>query len=164
MTKTVSRILDELQKRKFLIQRNDGEGDQDTTAKPMDNRGRVVQELVDTERKYVQDLEALQDYMKTLQASEVAPPDLIHNMFLNLNSLVDFQRRFLIRVETVYAQPPEQQRWGQVMVSHVGTPGHCKFHDLTAYRKIPLMSTNLIVPTSTVHRPWQCKRQGDWPK
>ncbi|RPB23330.1 hypothetical protein L211DRAFT_786992 [Terfezia boudieri ATCC MYA-4762] len=118
VTKTVSRILDELQKRKFLIQRTDGEGDQDTITKPMDNRGRVVQELVDTERKYVQDLEALQDYMKTLQASEVAPPDLIHNMFLNLNSLVDFQRRFLIRVETVYAQPPEQQRWGQVMVSH----------------------------------------------
>ena len=122
MTKAVSRVLDELQARNLLLKRNDGEGDQDTTAKPMDNRGRVVQELVDTERKYVQDLEALQDYMKTLQASEVAAPDLIHNMFLNLNSLVDFQRRFLIRVETVYAQPPEQQRWGQVMISHVGIP------------------------------------------
>ncbi|KAF8473362.1 hypothetical protein BDZ91DRAFT_770554 [Kalaharituber pfeilii] len=119
VTKTVSRILDELQARNLLLKRTDGEGDQDTTdTKPLDNRARVVQELVETERKYVQDLEALQDYMRTLQASEVAPPDLIHNMFLNLNSLVDFQRRFLIRVETVYAQPPEQQRWGQVMVSH----------------------------------------------
>lgn len=122
VTKAVSRVLDELEARNLLLKRNDGEGDQDIAAKPMDNRGRVVQELVDTERKYVQDLEALQDYMKTLQASEVAPPDLIHNMFLNLNSLVDFQRRFLIRVETVYAQPPQQQRWGQVMISHVSIP------------------------------------------
>ena len=123
MTKTVSRILDELQARNLLLKRSDREGDQDTaTAKPMDNRARVVQELVDTERKYVQDLEALQDYMRALQTSEVAP-DLIHNMFLNLNSLVDFQRRFLIRVETVYAQSPEQQRWGQVMVSHVSMTG-----------------------------------------
>lgn len=152
MTKTVLRILDELQKKNLLLKRAEGEGDQDTTAKPMDNRGRVVQEMVDTERKYVQDLEALQDYMKTLQASEVAPPDLIHNMFLNLNSLVDFQRRFLIRVETVYAQPPEQQRWGQVMVSHVSNARLDGFHDLTKNRKIHLTSTNHTVQISTVHR------------
>ncbi|KAI5788848.1 hypothetical protein DFH27DRAFT_486550 [Peziza echinospora] len=120
VTKTVTKILDELQKRKFLLKRNDGEGETDTAdAKPLNNRARVVQELVETERKYVQDLEALQEYMRALQASEVATPDLIHNMFMNLNSLVDFQRRFLIRVETMYAQPPEQQQWGQIMVACV---------------------------------------------
>ena len=93
-------------------------------AKPMDNRSRVIQELVETERKFVQDLEILQDFMTAVQANEALTPDLIHGVFLNLNSLVDFQRRFLIRVETVYAQPPDQQRWGQVMLSHVSA-GSC---------------------------------------
>jgi len=87
--------------------------------KPLDNRARVVQELVDTERKYVQDLETLQDYMRTLEANEVISKDLIHVLFLNLNQLVDFQRRFLIRVETQNDLLPEQQSWGALFVEYV---------------------------------------------
>lgn len=103
-----------------MLKRNDRPVDQDNADKlPLDNRAKVVQELVETERKYVQDLEALQHYMQALQASDIVTSDFIHNMFLNLNSLVDFQRRFLIRVETLYDMPPEQQRWGHIMLSHV---------------------------------------------
>jgi cell division control protein 24 len=87
--------------------------------KPLDNRARVVQELVDTERKYVQDLETLQEYMRALEADEVISKDLIHILFLNLNQLVDFQRRFLIRVETQNDLRPEQQSWGALFVEYV---------------------------------------------
>ena len=79
----------------------------------------MVQELVDTERKYVQDLETLQDYMRALEADEVISKDLIHILFLNLNQLVDFQRRFLIRVETQNDLRPEQQTWGALFVEYV---------------------------------------------
>lgn len=44
--------------------------------------------------------------------------DLIHNLFMNLDALVDFQRRFLIRVETQNEQPPELQNWGNLFVSY----------------------------------------------
>lgn len=120
VTKTVSKVIDEIGARGLLIKREEKEKvhDENEDSQPLSQRMRAVQEFVTTERKYVQDLEILQDYMQTLQNSEAASPDLIHNLFLNLNSLLDFQRRFLIRVETVYAQPPHQQRWGQVMAAH----------------------------------------------
>jgi len=86
---------------------------------PMSNRSKVVQELVDTERKYVQDLEILQSYMNALTKSEIVSLDFIHMMFLNLNSLVDFQRRFLIKVESLNILPPDQQRWGKLFLEFV---------------------------------------------
>lgn len=87
----------------------------------MDSKARIIQELVETERKYVQDLENLQDYMRCLEREEIVTKDLIHSLFLNLNQLVDFQRWFLIRVETQNSRPPEQQRWGELFVGYVSS-------------------------------------------
>lgn len=120
MTKTVSKILDHLKQRNLLLNR--GSSDQSSGTgdkKPLDNRARVVQELVDTERKYVQDLEALQEYMRSLEINEIISKDTLHNMFLNLNQLVDFQRRFLIRVETQNDLPAELQKWGKLFMQYV---------------------------------------------
>jgi cell division control protein 24 len=104
----------------LLIVRDDADQNADNgEKKPLDNRARIVKELVDTERKYVQDLEALQDYMRCLEREEVVSKDLIHNLFLNLNQLVDFQRRFLIRVETQNSLSEEQQNWGHLFVQYV---------------------------------------------
>ncbi|RPA79294.1 hypothetical protein BJ508DRAFT_143744 [Ascobolus immersus RN42] len=117
VTKVVARILDELQARGLLMKRSVTETDALSAEKgPMSNRSKVVQELVDTERKYVQDLEVLQSYMNALTKSEIVTLDFIHMMFLNLNSLVDFQRRFLIKVESLNILPPEQQRWGKLFL------------------------------------------------
>jgi cell division control protein 24 len=122
VTKTVTKILDILKERNLLLNRGNSDQSADTSEKkPLDNRMRIVKELVDTERKYVQDLEILQEYMRCLEREEVVSKDLIHNLFLNLNQLVDFQRRFLIRVETQNDMPPEQQDWGNLFVQYVST-------------------------------------------
>lgn len=82
----------------------------------MSYRDHVVKELVDTERKYVQDLENLHDLKKTLEVKGVIPGDVIHQIFLNINAILDFQRRFLIRVETTNSMPPNNQEWGTSFV------------------------------------------------
>ncbi|KAG1145481.1 hypothetical protein G6F37_005476 [Rhizopus arrhizus] len=83
---------------------------------PKDMRYNVVYELLSTERKYVQDLEALQNYMREVQAQEVLSPDTMHYLFGNLNALVDFQRRFLIQVEAQAASPIKEQRFGLLFI------------------------------------------------
>ncbi|GAA5794928.1 hypothetical protein HPULCUR_000276 [Helicostylum pulchrum] len=79
---------------------------------PKDTRDKVVHELLETERKYVQDLEILQNYMRELQIQEILNPDTIHYLFGNLNTLVDFQRRFLIQLEEIGEKIPEEQNFG----------------------------------------------------
>lgn len=75
-------------------------------------RSYVVSELVDTERKYVQDLENLHELKKTIEQKGVIPGDVVHDIFLNINAILDFQRRFLIKIETTNSQPDDQQQWG----------------------------------------------------
>ncbi|KAI8082502.1 uncharacterized protein B0P05DRAFT_468116 [Gilbertella persicaria] len=79
---------------------------------PKDTRDKVVHELLETERKYVQDLEVLQNYMRELQIQEILSPDTVHYLFGNLNTLVDFQRRFLIYLEEIGEKSPEEQNFG----------------------------------------------------
>lgn len=66
----------------------------------------------------MQDLENLQEYKRLLEKEEIVTKDLIHNLFMNLDALVDFQRRFLIRVETQNEQPPELQNWGSLFCQY----------------------------------------------
>ncbi|KAF8955900.1 hypothetical protein BGZ46_002517 [Entomortierella lignicola] len=88
-------------------------------ARPTDNRAKVVNEILETERAYVQDLENLQAYMRALQSDgAVISPEKIHHIFANLNALVDFQRRFLIAIETNAALPPSEQNFGLVFLQH----------------------------------------------
>ncbi|THH13217.1 hypothetical protein EW146_g6975 [Bondarzewia mesenterica] len=62
-------------------------------------RNNIVRELVETERKYVQDLEVMQKYSNALSQSNTIDQDTIHLLFPNLNKLLNFQRIFLIRLE-----------------------------------------------------------------
>ncbi|ATY65995.1 CDC24 calponin [Cordyceps militaris] len=78
----------------------------------MSYRDHIVKELVDTERKYVQDLENLHDLKKRLEQKGDVPGDIVHQIFLNINAILDFQRRFLIRVETTNSVHKDDQRWG----------------------------------------------------
>ncbi|PVU97067.1 hypothetical protein BB561_000779 [Smittium simulii] len=79
---------------------------------PIDNRDRIVRELVDTERKYVQDLELLQGYMIELQSKQIVSNNTLRYIFSNLNHLVDFQRRCLIGIEANAPLPINEQRFG----------------------------------------------------
>lgn len=84
----------------------------------MSYRDHIVKELVDTERKYVQDLENLHGLKKTLEEKGNIPGDTVHSIFLNINAILDFQRRFLIRVETENSKPAAMQRWGTPFCSY----------------------------------------------
>lgn len=78
----------------------------------MTYRDHVVKELVNTERKYVQDLENLHELKKLIEQKGVIPGDVVHDIFLNINAILDFQRRFLIKIETTNSQPEGMQQWG----------------------------------------------------
>ena len=60
-----------------------------------------------------------QDYKRILSESGIISHDLIWNIFINLDALVDFQRRFLIGVEAHASQPADNQRLGHLFVSMV---------------------------------------------
>ncbi|KAH7908429.1 hypothetical protein BJ138DRAFT_1157687 [Hygrophoropsis aurantiaca] len=75
-------------------------------------RNNIVREMVETERKYVQDLEVMQKYATALSQSNTIDQDTIHLLFPGLNKLLNFQRKFLIRMESTAEMPWKDQRWG----------------------------------------------------
>ncbi|KAI0533664.1 Rho guanyl nucleotide exchange factor [Xylaria digitata] len=81
-------------------------------------RDHIIGELVDTERKYVQDLENLHDLKKTLVDKAVLAGDVAYQIFLNIHGILDFQRRFLIRVETTNSMPVAAQQWGAIFTTN----------------------------------------------
>ncbi|CAO3657680.1 unnamed protein product [Mucor hiemalis] len=112
---TVKRILDLLEDKEIISVPSIAESTL-TIDTPKDMRDNVVFEMISTERKYVQDLEALQEYMREAQAHEVLSPDTMHYLFGNLNALVDFQRRFLIQLEDQASSSAKDQRFGSLFI------------------------------------------------
>lgn len=80
------------------------------------HREHIIDELVKTERTYVQHLELLQSFKKLVEERGIVTGDSVHDIFLNLDALLNTQRRFLIRVEQINAQPASEQNWGQLFV------------------------------------------------
>ncbi|KAG8968999.1 hypothetical protein FRB90_010772, partial [Tulasnella sp. 427] len=80
-------------------------------------RNQVIRELIETERKYVGDLEVMREYANTLSSSGVMDLDTIHHLFPGLSKLLDFQRHFLIVLEGIYEQPWHLQHWGSAFFS-----------------------------------------------
>jgi cell division control protein 24 len=119
VTKLVDRVLDILEQRGALLRPlppiEPGGNVENQKRVPRDH---VIKELLDTERKYVQDLESLQEFQNLVQTKGVVPGDVVHAIFANLNALLDFQRRFLIRVETQNSLPAESQHWGSLFVQY----------------------------------------------
>ena len=113
VTQVINTVLDAAQERGLLLT-----SEEDTSAptnmpgSKMTHRDYVVRELVDTERKYVQDLENLHELKKKIEQKGVIPGDVVHDIFLNINAILDFQRRFLIKIETTNSQADNDQKWG----------------------------------------------------
>ena len=82
------------------------------------HRQNVIDELVTSERDYVQHLETLQLFKNQVEQSGAIPGDAAHSIFLNLNALLDFQRRFLIRVEQQNELAEVSQDWGKLFVQY----------------------------------------------
>lgn len=81
-------------------------------------REHILKELLETERDYVHHLQNLQALKKELEETGALTGDASHQIFLNLNNLLDFAQRFLIRMEQHYALPEEMQNWGKLFSSH----------------------------------------------
>lgn len=113
VTQVINIVLDVAEQRGKLIKPEGGEAPSTVVAgSQMSYRDHVVRELVDTERKYVQDLENLHELKKIIEQKGVIPGDVVHDIFLNINAILDFQRRFLIKIETTNSQPDSRQEWG----------------------------------------------------
>jgi cell division control protein 24 len=100
-------------------------------------RANIIRELIETERKYVQDLEAmlvctpqcfmqslfisslLQSYAQQLRSHDIVSSDTIHKLFPALSNLADSQRKFLITIEATFELPWEEQDWGKCFSDHV---------------------------------------------
>ena len=84
----------------------------------MTRRDYILRELVETERQYVHHLLNLQALRRELEETSVLTGDSIHNIFLNLNNILDFAQRFLIRLEQQYTTKEEDQNWGELFVHY----------------------------------------------
>ncbi|KAI9892514.1 MAG: hypothetical protein M1814_001471 [Vezdaea aestivalis] len=119
VTRVVNRVLDILQAGNFLYDHQEDKSAENTGPETtMTRRDHIIKELLTTEQKYVQDLEALQQFKRQVQEKGIISGDTIHAIFLNLDALLDFQRRFLIRIEWMNTQKGEQQNWGQLFVQN----------------------------------------------
>ncbi|RHZ67667.1 hypothetical protein CDV55_106058 [Aspergillus turcosus] len=78
----------------------------------------ILKELLETERDYVHHLQNLQALKKELEETGALTGDASHQIFLNLNNLLDFAQRFLIRMEQHYALPEDRQNWGELFIQH----------------------------------------------
>lgn len=87
-----------------------------------DSRSKIVKELIETERRYVQDLETLIKYRDELINSECLVNEDITMLFPNLSDIIEFQRRFLIGLECNATVPNKYQRIGSVFI-HAGVEG-----------------------------------------
>ncbi|RMZ87103.1 hypothetical protein DV736_g5675, partial [Chaetothyriales sp. CBS 134916] len=127
--KLVDRVLDILQLSGKLHTTTDSEDSRDGTASTtssstdrpapkMTKRQYILRELVETERQYVHHLQNLQALKKEIEEVGALPGDSIHNIFLNLNNIVDFAQRFLIRVEQQNEMKECDQNWGAMFVHY----------------------------------------------
>lgn len=118
VAKVVNRVLDILVRVGVISSETESPDDASisTTTTKRTQRQHIIDELVKTERTYVQHLELLQAFKKLVEEKGVITGDAVHDVFLNLNALLDFQRRFLIRVEQTNALPENEQNWGKLFV------------------------------------------------
>lgn len=81
-----------------------------------DERSKVFRELLQTERKYILDLELLMKYRTELLNAEALSSEQLHVLFPNLNDVVDFHRRLLCGLECNVNVPPKYQRIGSIFI------------------------------------------------
>lgn len=88
------------------------------TGVKLTKRQHILKELLETERDYVHHLQNLQALKKELEETGALTGDASHQIFLNLNNLLDFAQRFLIRMEQHYALPDDSQNWGHLFTQY----------------------------------------------
>ncbi|KAL4882019.1 hypothetical protein BJY04DRAFT_187877 [Aspergillus karnatakaensis] len=116
--KMVNRVLDILEMQGQLKRPSDIAAAAPAAGRKLTKREHILKELLETERDYVHHLQNLQALKKELEDTGALTGDASHQIFLNLNNLLDFAQRFLIRLEQHYALPEEKQNWGHLFCQH----------------------------------------------
>ncbi|EGV61415.1 hypothetical protein CANTEDRAFT_98656 [Yamadazyma tenuis ATCC 10573] len=83
---------------------------------------KVFREIIETERKYVKDLEVLLKYKADLTKAELISSEQIHLLFPNLSEIIDFQRRFLNGLECNINIPDNLTRIGSIFIHAANGP------------------------------------------
>lgn len=158
VTSVINHVLDLAEERGLLLQIQPYPETDDTVqpGSKMSYRDYIVRELVDTERKYVQDLENLHDLKKTLEQNGVIPGDVVHNIFLNINAILDCQRKFLIRVETTNSMPASRQEWGSPFVAYEETFNTCYQPFIANQRKAGQLAAQVFDKIQSTEHPVAC--------
>lgn len=84
------------------------------------NAIKTIEELVNSERQYVQELEILERNSSEILQAQLVSAETCYSIFSNLRQILDFQRKFLIKLETEF-EPVEERgqaawvegRWGR---------------------------------------------------
>jgi hypothetical protein len=71
--------------------------------------------------------------------------DSIHYLFPNLNKLLNFQRKFLIRLESTAELPWQDQRWGLHFSENVSTIVFFNNNNKALILECPLSSPFLVL-------------------
>lgn len=77
---------------------------------------KIINEFVQTERKYVNDLEILNQYKNQLLNANIITSEELYMLFPNLSDAIDFQRRFLISLEINALVEPTKERIGALFM------------------------------------------------
>ncbi|KAJ3017791.1 UNVERIFIED_CONTAM: hypothetical protein HDU68_011481, partial [Siphonaria sp. JEL0065] len=83
---------------------------------PLDNRSRLIKELIETERSYIASLELLQKYQNEVVNTKALTKEMMSILFSNLNELLDFQRRFMVAMEGTLHVGVTEHRLGQLFL------------------------------------------------
>ncbi|KAL1842962.1 hypothetical protein VTJ49DRAFT_3603 [Mycothermus thermophilus] len=157
VTSVINHVLDLAEERGLLLEIQPyPEADMTQAGSQMSYRDYIVRELVDTERKYVQDLENLHDLKKTLEQNGIIPGDVVHNIFLNINAILDCQRKFLIRVETTNSMPPSRQEWGSPFVAYEEAFNMCYQPFIANQRKAGQLAQQVFDKIQSADHPVAC--------
>ncbi|KAL2142354.1 hypothetical protein VTI28DRAFT_1246 [Corynascus sepedonium] len=157
VTSVINHVLDLAEQRGLLLQIQPyPEDDTIESGSQMSYRDYIVRELVDTERKYVQDLEHLHDLKKTLEQNGIITGDIVHDIFLNINAILDCQRKFLIRVETTNSMPQARQEWGSPFVAYEETFNVCYQPFIANQRKAGQLAQQVFDKIQTAKHPVAC--------
>ncbi|EEP80423.1 conserved hypothetical protein [Uncinocarpus reesii 1704] len=117
--KMVNRVLDILEMQGQLYKpSNTNSGPVERERTKLTHREHILKEMLETERDYVHHLQNLQALKKELEETGALNGDSSHQIFLNLNNLLDFAQRFLIRMEQHNALPEESQNWGELFINY----------------------------------------------
>ncbi|SCU96170.1 LAMI_0F05490g1_1 [Lachancea mirantina] len=76
------------------------------------DHSKIMREFIETERKYVHDLEILNQYRIQLLQNGIVNSEELYMLFPNISEIIDFQRRFLTSMEINGQVDPSRQRIG----------------------------------------------------